>query len=227
VELAGAKSELDRAIQLDPSNLSARVLLALLTQGMLGQFDSKIRYIRQEVSNDPLDASALGELATSLISAGRFDEAIEASEKLVRLASDTACSQRTYGESLLLAGRTREALAAVERESDEENRLFGLALVYWTAGRKAESDAAAAQLEKKFGADNPDEMVAVHAWRGETDAAFAWMDRSYRRGGVPGSRMPLITVDPLLRSLRGDPRFAAMLTKLKLDEWKKTVSASA
>jgi serine/threonine protein kinase/Tfp pilus assembly protein PilF len=224
---AGAKSELDRAIELDPSNLSALVLLDLLTQGMFGRFDSKIGYIRQIVSNDPLDASALGHLAESLINAGRFDEAIEASEKLVRLASDAACSQRTYGESLLLAGRTREALAAVGRESDEENRLFGLALVYWTAGRKAESDAAAAQLEKKFGADNPDEMVAVHAWRGETDTAFAWMDRSYRRGGGPGSRMPLITVDPLLRSLRGDPRFAAMLTKLKLDEWKKTVSAPA
>jgi hypothetical protein len=30
-----------------------------------------------------------------------------------------------------------------------------------------------------------------------------------------------VTVDPLLRNLHGDPRFQALLTKMKLDDWKR------
>jgi len=36
--------------------------------------------------------------------------------------------------------------------------------------------------------------------------------------------MTVIVIDPLLRSLHGDPRFDAMLRKLKLDDWKRKVS---
>jgi serine/threonine protein kinase/Tfp pilus assembly protein PilF len=220
---AAAKSELDRAIELDPGDLNARILLALLTEGIFGQFDSKIRYLQQQVIDDPVDGFKLSHLVESLTNAGRFDEAIAASEKLIRLAPNGSDYQFTIGRALLLAGRTRDALAAMEKVPEEESRLFGLALVYWTAGRKAESDAAVAQLEKRFGADNPEDMVAVRAWRGENDAAFAWLDRDYARGGVPSNNLPLILVDPLLRNLHGDPRFGVMVRKLKLDEWRKFI----
>jgi hypothetical protein len=34
-----------------------------------------------------------------------------------------------------------------------------------------------------------------------------------------------VTVDPLLRDLHGDPRFQALLAKMKLDDWKRKVLA--
>jgi hypothetical protein len=34
-----------------------------------------------------------------------------------------------------------------------------------------------------------------------------------------------VTVDPLLRNLDGEPRFQALLAKMKLDDWKRKVVA--
>src|SRR5881394_4094172 len=82
---AAAKAELERAIELDPDDLHARVDLAYLTEGIFGQFDRKVRYLRQIISSDPLDAESHEHLAFSLFLAGRFDEAGAAYRKLLQL----------------------------------------------------------------------------------------------------------------------------------------------
>lgn len=59
------------------------------------------------------------------------------------------------------------------------------------------------------------QIAEVFAWRGEKDRAFEWLARAYNQqdGGLS-----LIKTDPLLNSLRLDPRFNALLRKLKLPE---------
>jgi hypothetical protein len=46
----------------------------------------------------------------------------------------------------------------------------------------------------------------------QSEEAFGWLDRAYaqRDGGLIGTK-----VDPLLKSLHNDPRYAALLKKLK------------
>ena len=53
----------------------------------------------------------------------------------------------------------------------------------------------------------------MYAWRGEHDAAFAWLERAYRQhdGG-----MIYFYHDRLFAPLRGDPRYQALLRKLNL-----------
>jgi hypothetical protein len=53
----------------------------------------------------------------------------------------------------------------------------------------------------------------VYAFRNQSDKAFEWLDRAYAQhdGGLIGMK-----VEPLLKSLHGDPRFAAFLKKLNL-----------
>jgi hypothetical protein len=55
----------------------------------------------------------------------------------------------------------------------------------------------------------------VHAFRGEVDLAFEWLERAYdqRDGGLLD-----IKGDRFLRGLAGDPRYKASLRKLKLPE---------
>ena len=53
----------------------------------------------------------------------------------------------------------------------------------------------------------------VHAWWGDKDAAFSALERS-REQQQSGLHLP--KADPLLRGLRGDPRYAALLARLKL-----------
>ena len=49
--------------------------------------------------------------------------------------------------------------------------------------------------------------------RREADRAFEWLDRAYaqRDGGLT-----YLTASPLLTSLRGDPRYTALLKKMRL-----------
>jgi len=117
--------------------------------------------------------------------------------------------------TLLLMGKNTEALAAAEKESDDASKLAALACIHWAMGRRAESDSALNTLERGFAGRNEYLIAAAHAYRGEADTAFAWLDHAYQH--EKGSLQDL-RGDPLFRRLHGDPRFDAFLRKLKLTE---------
>jgi len=56
-------------------------------------------------------------------------------------------------------------------------------------------------------------IAAVYAGLGDYDQAFRWLDVAYK--GRDGSLI-LLKTDPTFASLRDDPRFAALLRKMKL-----------
>jgi hypothetical protein len=58
------------------------------------------------------------------------------------------------------------------------------------------------------------ELAAIEALRGRTDAAMKWLEEAYRTGWR-GSRET--ARDPLLASLRGDSRFTTLLNRMKED----------
>jgi hypothetical protein len=53
----------------------------------------------------------------------------------------------------------------------------------------------------------------VYAFRGETERAFEWLEGAYTKRD-PG--ITLIKGDPLLKSLERDPRYTALLKKMRL-----------
>ncbi len=65
------------------------------------------------------------------------------------------------------------------------------------------------------GQDAAYQIGEVYAWRGEKDKAFEWLERAYQQqdGGLT-----VIKYDPLLLSLRGDPRYHTLLRKINLPE---------
>jgi len=86
------------------------------------------------------------------------------------------------------------------------------AIAYYALGRKKESDDALRELIHKF-PQNTYEIAGVYAFRNQSDEAFEWLDRAYvqRNAGLIETK-----VDPLLKSLHHDPRFAALLKKFNL-----------
>jgi len=91
----------------------------------------------------------------------------------------------------------------------------GLGAALARAGRTAEArailtDLAARQAERYVA---PVPFAMVHVALGETDTAFADIARAHaeRRGW-----MTYLRVDPLLDPLRGDPRFAEWLRRMRL-----------
>jgi hypothetical protein len=96
---------------------------------------------------------------------------------------------------------------------DPEPSAFLYPIAYYALGRKKESDAALSELIAKYHASNPYEIAKVYAFRNQPDEAFEWLERAYTQRD---SGLIFTKVDPLLKSLHNDPRFAAFLKKLNL-----------
>ena len=69
------------------------------------------------------------------------------------------------------------------------------------------------ELVAKYHTDNAFEIAEIYAFRNQTDEAFEWLDRAYAQSDPS---MMSTKMDPLLKSLHNDPRFAALLKKLNL-----------
>ena len=61
--------------------------------------------------------------------------------------------------------------------------------------------------------EGPFQIAEIYAYRGETDNAFEWLERTYKQrdGGLAEMKG-----DPLLRNIERDPRYHALLQKMKL-----------
>lgn len=107
-------------------------------------------------------------------------------------------------------GRLDEALRQLD-ESSTSYRLTGTAIVEHLRGDRAASDRALHTLIQRYGDTQARQIAQAYAVRGDKDNAFLWLDRGIRfgDGGMIG-----IKVDPLLRTLRDDPRFDALLVRL-------------
>jgi hypothetical protein len=70
-----------------------------------------------------------------------------------------------------------------------------------------------AELIVKYSTHAAFQVAEVYAFRNQPDEAFEWLDRAYAQSdsGLIGTK-----VDPLIKSLHNDPRFAALLKKLNL-----------
>jgi tetratricopeptide (TPR) repeat protein len=210
-----ARNAFTKEIELDPSDLSARINRGYLTWMQTGNIDEGIEAARQMLILNPLDTRVQNALASDYDHVGRFGEAAAIFKKELELNPDRSITRAHYAYVLLLEGKSAEALTEAEGESDEEAKLWVLALIYWALGRHVESDAALLRLKENFANLAATSIAEVHAYRGESDSAFEWLERAYRQRD-PG--MAEIKFDPLLRGLRKDPRFQALLVKMKLTD---------
>jgi tetratricopeptide (TPR) repeat protein len=211
---SAAREQFQRARELDPDDLTLAAALAWLSGGMYGRMDEQIEIRKKATERDPLDRRSLISLMIDLFLSGRNEESLAAARQLLLINPSGAGVYANMTLPLLLLGRPDEAVAAAEKEADEISRLSALPAAYWALGRKAESDAALKELETKYALDDACSIAEMHAYRGEIDLAFQWLDRAYRQhdGG-----MIQVRVAPLLQNLHQDQRYKAVLVKMKLD----------
>jgi hypothetical protein len=87
-------------------------------------------------------------------------------------------------------------------------------MAYFALGRKADSDAALAQMLKDQ-SGRPFYVAQGKAFRGQSDEAFNWLDRAYAQ---KDSGLPFIKGEPAFKKLEGDPRYKAFLKRMNLPE---------
>ena len=210
-DLGAAARHLEHALALEPTNIDVIKTAAGLAAS-LGRLDTAIALDEYLVARDPVSAPAHANLAIVYLAAGRLDEALASNRMVLSLSPGFVASHEYIGMTLLLMGDHLGALAEMQKESAEDWRLIGLAMTYHALGRKAESDAALAELIRKYGKSGAAFNIAyVLAYRGEADRAFEWLDKAVAQHD-PG--VSSVTIEPLLANLHQDPRWLPFLRKI-------------
>jgi adenylate cyclase len=144
-------------------------------------------------------------------------EAEAAARRALEIAPTYDGVHYLLGLTLLARGNNDAALAEMQQESPgpEGSRDAGVAIVYHAMNRKADSDAALARYTKTHSDDDPVGIADIHAYRGEADAAFAWLERAHNQ---KATALYWIKGDTALANLVSDPRYNAFLRKMKLPE---------
>jgi DNA-binding winged helix-turn-helix (wHTH) protein/TolB-like protein len=112
----------------------------------------------------------------------------------------------------IIEGQPDAALRRLEHSSTLF-RLVGTVIAQHEKGDRAASDIALTKLTDQFAIADGYWVGAAHAWRGEFDQAFHWIERAIRGGDSSAVYLPF---DPLMHKLRGDPRFAQQLAAMNL-----------
>jgi len=208
---AAAQQDLEHALKLAPGDTRAlrRYSSLLLT---LGRATDAIASARLAVDLDPLSADAYYELGAIYMRVGRYASARSVIEKAISLAPGHFSAWLQWCTELL-DGNPERALSLAEIAPDEYVRNFGAALAWHRLADDAASLRALRQIIATDGNLAPVNIAEVFAWRGERESAFEWLERAYS-GRDPD--LATIKSRPLLSSLRGDPRYSALLAKLGL-----------
>ena len=209
-DLAAAARHIERALALDPANLDVIFVAALLAR-RLGRLDQAIALGQYQVTRDPVNTEAHDELANTYRYAARLDEALAEMRTVLSLNPGFVNQHELLGEVLLQKGDAKAALTEMQREANEPDRLAGLSMAYYALGQKAESDAALADVIKKYEKTSAYTIASALAFTGQADRSFAWLDKALRYHDPALGSLP---VYPMFANVHSDPRWLPFLRRL-------------
>jgi TolB-like protein/DNA-binding winged helix-turn-helix (wHTH) protein/predicted Zn-dependent protease len=209
---AGADVSIQRAIALEPGDPDI-LRLAATSAAFLGRLDEAIQLNRRAVDLDPLNAESWEQLSETEFFMGQLEKAAAHGKKGLELSPDAWPGPSLLSEIYLMQGRPQDALLEIEQARSELIRVCLYPMAYYALGRKTEAEATLSELVTKFHASGAYQIAEVYAFRNQSDEAFEWLDRAYaqRDSGLIGTK-----IDPFLKSLHNDPRYALFLKKLNL-----------
>ena len=211
---AAADASYRKALDLDPGGAET-LRQAGNMAAFIGRWNDAIDLTTKAIERDPLRPHSYASLGDVYLAVERDTDAEAAYRKAIELDPGGTQWHYNVGLALLLQGKNEAALREMRQETEEPLRAEGLPLAFHALGRRRESDAALAALKDKHAGDSAFGIAEVHAFRGEADLAFEWLERAYAQRD---SDVTYIKGSRLLRRLIDDPRYKAFLRKLKLPE---------
>jgi len=205
-----AAAYFERALRLAPYDLEAIRHVVIFLQG-LGRLDDAIALGEHAVSRDPVNASHVANLGNSYRWAGRPEDAIIAYQTALRLSPGLGAAHTFAGIAMLDMDRPEDAIESIRLEPFEPYRLIGLALAHHALGETASADAVLKELIEKYEHDWSYNIAYIHAYRGDTEGAFHWLDRAV---GFADPGLSLIVAEPLFTNLHHDVRWVELLRDL-------------
>jgi len=211
----GAQADFSRALMLDPGDSTVQRRYAELLAN-IGRLPEAIEAANKATELDPLSAYAWLQLGRFQIDSGDYAAAHKANARVLEISPESTFALNDLGTLQLLEGNARDALATFSKiGGNEAFRWQGTSMAAHTLKNTDESQRDFEVLSVKYAASAAYQIAEACAWRGEKNKSFEWLELAYQqRDGGLGR----VKIDPLLSSLRGDPRFAAFLRKMNLPE---------
>jgi TolB-like protein len=209
-----ADAELNQAIELEPGNSEAHRLAGYLAT-TYGRYDEGIQHSEKAIELDPLQPWNYIARGYAAYRSGRLAQAEANFRTALDLAPGSGKFQCLLGAVLIARGQPESALAEMKKEPSPRYRHVGMALALDALGQRNESDKELQITEQQFGDEMGYWIAMVYAARRDPDRAFAWLDRTFN---VYGEGITWVKGDPLLASLVADPRYKALLQKMRLPE---------
>jgi TolB-like protein/DNA-binding winged helix-turn-helix (wHTH) protein/Tfp pilus assembly protein PilF len=203
---------LTKATALEPGSAEVFRVRSYLSRA-LGNLDQAVKLYEQDVALDPLRANSRLGLGYLLYMAGRYDEAQPVLQKALDLNPQAAFAHANLGKILIAEEKPQQALAEIEKEPIDWEKLTDLALVYHALGREPDSNASLAELIAKHDTDSAYQIAQVYAYRGESDKSLEWLERAYKQRD---SGLPDIKIDPLFKNMRRHAKYIELLKKMHL-----------
>jgi eukaryotic-like serine/threonine-protein kinase len=210
----GAEAGLGRALDLAPGSARIQDRYAWLLSS-LGRHPEALEHSRMAEELDPLADGITVHRGMFFYRARRHEESERQLRKVLSQTPDSSFAKWALGMTLTARGRYDEAMAMfLSRKVPSPGTNWGLGYTYGLAGKQEDARKVLAfLLEKQKSQFVPPSMIAtVYIGLGERDKAFEWLERAYDERGV---FMDSLRVLPTLDSLRGDPRFDALIRKMK------------
>jgi serine/threonine-protein kinase len=205
---AGAETAARRALELNhPSGRRA----SLLT--ITGRHAEAIVAAARAARLDPLSPGMQASYAIVLFYARNYEAA------LVQLQRSLDLYPRNYAATLMLGGtyemlgRPEEALAIFDHPDFRESPY--IARTYALLGRRGDALRILDGVLERGGAFDVQEVAIAYFALGDHDRGFEWLMKAFdqRAGYVPWAK-----VSPVFDGVRSDPRFTALVARLKLPD---------
>lgn len=213
--------EMALALRLSPASPVVRFRRALSYLLPLGRLDEAISEIRGALESDPLSSFIRFWLVTCLWFNGDLEEALHEARRTVELDPASHLAHFTLAVMCMERGSHAEAACgfqkAVELSGGSPLLMGWMGAAAARAGDQTHARRILESLHQISGSHYvpPSSFAWIHLALGELDTAFEWLNRAV------DARDPMIVplrLYPFLYPLHPDPRFQAILRRLRLDE---------
>lgn len=208
----GAQLELNRAVQWSPGSSFAHSAMAIGYLAPSGQLEGAEYEARKAVELDPFSFVANDVAGNILMAAGKPQEAIERYGAALGIYSSLSEVHRDYGLALAAAGRKDEARTEFVKACEISGaKGCGPGPVEYAILGEADKSRALLDKEPPRAIDE----ARARAVLGDRDLAFAALEKAVDQRDP---QVVFLQSDSRFSSLRGDPRYGALLKRLNLNQ---------
>ena len=195
------------------ANDSFVLLNVLVNLPWLGDGAQALALADRAIAIDPLSPTPYAQRGQSLYVLRRYAEAIDTCNKALAIAPERNFLRSWISQSLILLDRPGEARAALAKmPSDDAFRQTDDAILAARGGDRAGAAALIVKIRAALGDAASYQYGQIYAQLSDADRAFAAFDKAIEARD-PG--LIYLKRDPFLDPIRRDPRYAALLKRLK------------